>query len=140
MALRIGGDARYSVLNRADMNLFRLILFVFLCVIQGTILAASAAAAQEGEASYYADSLNGSKTASGEIYDKDALSAAHRSLPFGTKVRVTYMKTGQSVEVVINDRGPYAKGRIIDLSSAAAKQLGLIDAGHGKVRLEVIGP
>ena len=122
------------------MNLFRLILFVFLCVIQGTILAASAAAAQEGEASYYADSLNGSKTASGEIYDKDALSAAHRSLPFGTKVRVTYLKTGQSVEVVINDRGPFAKGRIIDLSSAAAKQLGLIKAGHGKVRLDVIAP
>ena len=140
MELRIGGDARYIVLNRADMNLTRLILVVFLCVMQGTILAASAAATQEGEASYYDDSLNGRKTASGGIYDKNALTAAHRSLPFGTKVRVTYLKTGQSVEVVINDRGPYAKGRIIDLSSAAAKQLGLIDAGHGKVRLEVIGP
>ena len=122
------------------MNIFRFILVVFLCVMQGMILAASAAAAQEGEASYYADSLNGGKTASGEIYDKDALSAAHRSLPFGTKVRVTYLKTGQSVVVVINDRGPFAKGRIIDLSSAAAKQLGLIDAGHGKVKLEVMAP
>ena len=122
------------------MNIFRFILVVFLCVMQGMILAASAAAAQEGEASYYADSLNGGKTASGEIYDKDALSAAHRSLPFGTKVRVTYLKTGQSVVVVINDRGPYVKGRIIDLSSAAAKQLGLIDAGHGKVKLEVMAP
>jgi len=140
MELRIGGDARYIVLNRADMNLFRLILVAFLCVTQGTILAASAAAIQEGEASYYADSLNGGKTASGELYDKDALSAAHRSLPFGTRVKVTYLKTGQSVVVVINDRGPFAKGRIIDLSSAAAKQLGLIKAGHGMVRLEVIGP
>jgi len=122
------------------MKIFKLILLMFACVMQGTILAASVAAPQEGEASYYADSLNGRETASGGIYDKNALSAAHRSLPFGTKVRVTYLKTGQSVEVVINDRGPYAKGRIIDLSGAAAKQLGLIDAGHGKVRLEVIAP
>jgi len=122
------------------MKIFKLILVVFLCVMQGTILAASVAAPQEGEASYYADSLNGRKTASGGFYDKNALTAAHRSLPFGTKVKVTYLKTGQSVEVVINDRGPYAKGRIIDLSGAAAKQLGLIDAGHGKVRLEVIAP
>jgi len=126
--------------KRADMKIFKLILVVFLCVMQGTILAASVAAPQEGEASYYADSLNGRKTASGGFYDKNALTAAHRSLPFGTKVKVTYLKTGQSVEVVINDRGPYAKGRIIDLSGAAAKQLGLIDAGHGKVRLEVIAP
>ena len=126
--------------KRADMKIFKLILVVFLCVMQGTILAASVVAPQEGEASYYADSLNGRKTASGGFYDKNALTAAHRSLPFGTKVKVTYLKTGQSVEVVINDRGPYAKGRIIDLSGAAAKQLGLIDAGHGKVRLEVIAP
>ena len=80
------------------------------------------------------------QTASGQPYDKNALSAAHRTLAFGTRVRVTYLKTGQSVEVVINDRGPHAKGRIIDLSGAAAKQLGLIDAGHGKVRLEIIEP
>ena len=122
------------------MKIFKLILLMFACVMQGTILADSVAAQEEGEASYYADSLNGGKTASGELYDKDALSAAHRSLPFGTRVKVTYLKTGQSVVVVINDRGPFEKGRIIDLSSAAAKQLGLIDAGHGKVRLEVIGP
>ena len=113
---------------------------MLLFVMQGTILVASAVAAQEGEASYYADSLNGSKTASGELYDKDALSAAHRSLPFGTKVRVTYLETGRSVVVVINDRGPYAKDRIIDLSAAAARQIGLIDAGHGRVRLEAIEP
>ena len=122
------------------MKTFRLILVVLLFVIQGTMQTASAADVQEGEASYYADSLNGRKTASGEPYDKRALSAAHRSLPFGTKVKVTYLKSGQSVEVVINDRGPYAKDRIIDLSGAAAKQIGLIDAGHGRVRLDVIEP
>ena len=122
------------------MKLFSLKLVMLLCVIQGTIQVAVAAGVQEGEASYYADSLNGNTTASGERYDKNALSAAHRTLAFGTKVRVTYLKTGQSVVVVINDRGPYAKNRIIDLSSAAAKQIGLIKAGHGTVRLEVIGP
>jgi len=122
------------------MKIVKLILFMLLCVMQGTIQVASAADTQEGEASYYADSLNGNKTASGGIYDKNALSAAHRSLPFGTKVKVIYLKSGRSVEVVINDRGPYAKDRIIDLSGAAAKKIGLTDAGHGKVRLEVIEP
>ena len=126
--------------KRAEMKIISLTLIMLLCVTQGTIQVAVAANVQEGEASYYADSLNGNTTASGEPYDKNALSAAHRTLAFGTKVRVTYLKNGQSVEVVINDRGPHAKGRIIDLSGAAAKQLGLIDAGHGKVRLEIIEP
>ena len=93
---------------------------------------------QEGEASYYADTLDGNKTASGAVYDKDALTAAHRTLPFGTRVKVTYLKTGNSVEVVINDRGPRAKSRIIDLSGAAASKVGMIDDGHGKVKLEVL--
>ena len=124
----------------ADMNGFKLIVVMLFCVMHVPIQVALAAAPEEGEASYYADTLDGNKTASGELYDKSALTAAHGSLPFGTKVRVTYLKTGQSVVVVINDRGPFAKGRIIDLSGAAAKQLGLIDAGHGRVRLEVMEP
>ena len=136
-----GGTCLYVFLQRADMKPYSDSWWsCFLCVIQGMTQVASAAAAQEGEASYYAGSLHGKKTASGELYDKSALSAAHRSLPFGTKVRVTYLETGQSVVVVINDRGPYAKGRIIDLSAAAARQIGLIDAGHGRVRLEVMDP
>ena len=93
---------------------------------------------QEGNASYYADSFHGKKTASGALYDKDALTAAHRKLPFGTKVKVTYLKTGKSVVVEINDRGPYAKGRIIDLSTAAARRIDMIEGGHGKVRLEIL--
>jgi rare lipoprotein A len=100
-------------------------------------VAANAANVQEGEASYYSDKLDGNKTASGETYDKNALTAAHRSLPFGTRVKVTYLKTGKSVEVVINDRGPHAKNRIIDLSGAAAREIGLIKAGHGKIKLEI---
>jgi rare lipoprotein A len=93
---------------------------------------------QDGKASYYSDVLKNRPTASGERYRPDKLTAAHRHLPFGSMVRVTRPKTGQSVVVRINDRGPYAKGRIIDLSRKAAKALGLIRAGVGRVRLEVI--
>ena len=94
----------------------------------------------EGDASYYADSLHGNKTASGEAYDKDGMTAAHRTLPFGTRVKVTYLKTGKSVQVVINDRGPHVGKRIIDVSGAAAQALGLTDDGEGRVRLEVLEP
>lgn len=102
-------------------------------------LAANVVDVQEGEASYYADSLHGNKTASGEIYDKNALTAAHRKLDFGTRVKVTYLDNGKSVEVVINDRGPRAAGYVIELSGAAAEQVGLKEAGHGKVKVEVYG-
>ena len=122
------------------MKNFTLILAMLFYLLPATLPVAFAAEPEEGGASYYADSLNGQKTASGERYDKTALSAAHRTLPFGTKVKVTYLKTGQSVDVVINDRGPYARDRIIDLSAAAARKIGLTDAGHGKVRLEIIKP
>lgn len=102
-------------------------------------LAENVVEVQEGKASYYADSLNGNKTASGEPYDKNALTAAHQKLPFGTRVRVTYLDNGKSVEVVINDRGPHSKNRIIDISGAAAEQLGLKKAGVGDVKLEIYG-
>ncbi len=95
---------------------------------------------EEGEASYYADALHGNTTASGEAYDKGGMTAAHRTLDFGTVVKVTYLETGKSVEVTINDRGPRESGRIIDVSGAAARQLGMIDDGHGPVTVEVISP
>ena len=117
-----------------------LILLILVLVMNVTVNAATVMAVQEGEASYYADSLHGNKTASGAPYDKNAMTAAHRSLPFDTRVKVTYLKTGKSVEVVINDRGPHAKGRIIDLSGAAAQAVGLVEDGHGKVKLEVLAP
>lgn len=91
-----------------------------------------------GVASYYAAKFQGRRTASGEAFDNGALTAAHRSLPFGTMVRVTNVRTGQSVIVRINDRGPFTKGRLIDLSRAAAEQVGIVRAGHGTVELEVI--
>lgn len=95
----------------------------------------------DGEASYYSDALAGRRTASGERYDPAALTAAHRSLPFGTRVRVVRVDTGRAVLVRITDRGPFGKpSRIIDLSKAAAKELDMLRAGVIRVRVEVLPP
>jgi rare lipoprotein A len=94
--------------------------------------------AQKGIASYYHDSLHGRKTASGQIYDKNARSAAHKTLPLGSKVKVTDSQTGKSIVVKINDRGPFIEGRIIDLSRSAARDLGIIQRGVAKVKVEVL--
>jgi rare lipoprotein A len=91
-----------------------------------------------GQVSYYSDSLAGNSTASGEPYQPRAFTAAHRSLPFGTVVRVIGLDTGRTVYVRINDRGPFVRGRVLDLSRAAAQQLGLMGRGVGKVRCEVV--
>ncbi len=91
-----------------------------------------------GMASYYHDRFHGRKTASGARYNKNSLSAAHKTLPLGTRVRVTDSRSGRSVVVRINDRGPYAKGRVIDLSRAAANEIGLVAKGVAPVRLEVL--
>ena len=91
-----------------------------------------------GSASWYGPGFHGRKTANGERYDMHGLTAAHRSLPFGTKVRVTNRKNGKSVVVRINDRGPYAGGRVIDLSRGAAQAVSMIDSGVVPVNLEVL--
>ena len=88
--------------------------------------------AATGHASYYAAKFDGRKTANGEIFSNKKLTAAHRTLPFGTIVKVTNVKNNKSVVVRINDRGPYAKNRIIDLSHAAADSLGIIHAGFDR--------
>jgi rare lipoprotein A len=93
---------------------------------------------QKGVASYYADRFHGRKTASGRRYNKQALTAAHKTLPLGTKVRVTNLKNGESVDVEINDRGPFVKGRVIDLSKEAARELRMVGSGVAQVRLEII--
>lgn len=107
-------------------------------VFAAAILAMSAvpAAASCGSASWYALT---SKTASGERMNPSAMTAAHRSLPFGSKIRVTNQRNGRSVVVRINDRGPFIKGRVIDLSKAAANELGFIRAGHTRICMEKIG-
>jgi len=93
---------------------------------------------EEGVASYYADEFNGRTTANGERYDMQQMTAAHRTLPFNTRVRVTNKTTGQSIVVRINDRGPFKDDRIIDLSLAGAKALSLIGTGTAPVRLDVL--
>jgi rare lipoprotein A len=91
---------------------------------------------EEGLASWYGNTHQGRTTANGEHFDQSALTAAHPSLPFNTRVRVTDLKSGKSVMVRINDRGPFLKGRIIDLSAAAAETLGLAKNGVNKVQVD----
>jgi rare lipoprotein A len=94
---------------------------------------------QSGEASWYGVPYHGRRTASGEIYDMHKLTAAHQTLPMGTRVVVTHRATGRSIEVRINDRGPFKRGRIVDLSYAAAQHLGVVGPGVIPVRLVVVG-
>jgi rare lipoprotein A len=91
-----------------------------------------------GLASWYGEKFHGRRTASGEVYDMYQLTAAHKTFPLGTPVIVTHMNNGKSVQVTINDRGPFVRGRIIDLSYAAAQALEMVDEGVAKVRVEVL--
>lgn len=96
------------------------------------------ASIQDGVASWYGPGLNGNRSASGEVFNQNSLTAAHRSLPFGTQVRVTNLRNGRSVIVRINDRGPFSRSRIIDLSRAAANAIDMVNAGVAQVRLEIL--
>jgi rare lipoprotein A len=93
---------------------------------------------QQGLLSYYADGFHGRRTASGELFDKDALTAAHRTLPFQTRVKVTNLENGRSVIVRINDRGPFVAERIVDVSPAAARELGLVERGLAMGQLSLV--
>lgn len=116
------------------LQYFSLLFFLSFCFV-----ALHAQAEEYGMASYYGNEFDGGATASGEAYDKNKLTAAHKTLPMGTKVRVTRLDNKKSVVVRINDRGPYLKGRIIDLSGRAATALDMIIAGEAEVKLEVLG-
>lgn len=91
-----------------------------------------------GVASYYGKRFHGRLTANGERFNMNAMTAAHKTLPFGTKVRVTNSRNGRSVVVRINDRGPFIRGRTIDLSRGAAQKIGMISTGHARVKLEIV--
>jgi len=91
---------------------------------------------ETGKASFYADSFQGRKTASGEIFRQNKKTAAHKTLPFGTKVTVTNLKNGKTVKVKINDRGPFVAGRIIDLSKKAAKKIDMKNDGVAAVKIQ----
>jgi len=127
----------YSYMTRNALSFFLLGIFTTLFFFSSTPVIAQ----EVGEASYYSDKydLKG-KTASGELYDKRKYTAAHRTLPFQTWVRVTNLKNGRTTQVRINDRGPFKPGRIIDVSRAAAEQLGMVQDGVVRVRMEVIQP
>jgi len=100
--------------------------------------APAAEAIGTGIASWYGREFAGRRTASGERFDPGQLTAAHRTLPFGSMVRVTHVGSGRSVVVRINDRGPFTGGRVIDVSEAAAHTLGLVGPGHGEVQLSLL--
>jgi rare lipoprotein A len=100
--------------------------------------APAAPVTQTGTASWYGPGFQGKLTASGDVYDQNLLTAAHRTLPLGTRVRVTNLSNGRSVEVRINDRGPFVGDRIIDLSRAAATRLDMNGPGTAEVRVEVL--
>jgi rare lipoprotein A len=116
---------------------------ILLAVISSTALVAGAKAqasteGEQGLASWYGEPFHGQRAASGEIYDMEQLTAAHRTLPFGTTVRVRRLDSGASVIVRINDRGPDVESRIIDLSLAAARKLGLVEPGVAPVTVQVV--
>ena len=92
----------------------------------------------EGEASYYGHELAGNRTANGERFNPGGLTAAHRTLPMGSKLKVTNLNNGKSVVVRINDRGPFARGRVIDLSRGAAREINMVRAGKAMVKLELL--
>lgn len=124
-----------------NFNRRHFLIAAFVSLMIGRLEAAdSSTGSTVGIASWYADRFHQKRTASGEPYLKDALTAAHRSLPFGTMVHVENLRNGKSVIVKINDRGPFHSGRIIDVSRAAAKELGFIRQGETRVRLTLVNP
>ena len=113
-------------------------LIISLLIALSTSACAKRNGIQTGKGSWYGKKFHGRKTASGEKYNMYALTAAHKTLPFNTMVEVTNLKNNRKVIVRINDRGPYAKGRIIDLSYLAAKKLGYVNKGVAKLKVKVL--
>ncbi len=111
------------------------------CLLAGIVITCIAVFAscvttkQEGKASYYADKFNGRKTASGATFRQHKRTAAHRTLPFGTKLKVKNLDNGRTVRVTVNDRGPFVQGRMLDLSKKAARKLGMIQQGVANVEI-----
>ena len=111
---------------------------LFILIVSLTTISFQNKHQMEGVASYYHPDLHGKPTASGALYDQNKFSGAHPTLPFGTRVKVTNLKNQKSVVITINDRGPYTKNRVIDLSYAAAREIGLIEDGLTLVKLEKV--
>ena len=116
---------------------FKKVLVIVACAFTFSVLGATAQTLH-GKASYYGDQFQGRKTSSGARFHQDSLTCAHKTLPFGTMLRVRNTHNNKEVVVKVTDRGPYAKGRIVDLSKRAAKQIGMLSAGVVNVEVEVI--
>ncbi|MFN3770418.1 MAG: septal ring lytic transglycosylase RlpA family protein [Ectopseudomonas guguanensis] len=114
------------------------LLGAFALLVGCSTFGGGSGSSETGKASYYAQAHHGKRTASGERFDQNALTAAHRTLPFGTRVRVTNLNNERSVVVRINDRGPFVHGRVIDVSRAAAVRLDMLRAGVVPVRVEAL--
>jgi rare lipoprotein A len=144
------GDLRPMMVFRRPIHAGFVLLAFFVCGsvgcarrsarVQTPAAPARVGSIETGVASWYGVPYHGRRAASGEIYDMEQLTAAHRSLPFETWVEVTNLSNGRSVDVRINDRGPFARGRIIDLSQAAARDIEMLGPGTARVQLRVIAP
>ena len=119
------------IATRLSLVLFGLMLLTGCAASRGSVI-------DSGMASWYGPGFHGKTTANGETYDQNAMTAAHRTLPFNTVVRVINVENGKAVTVRINDRGPYVDNRVIDLSSAAAREIDMVDAGLARVRLQLV--
>ncbi len=117
---------------------FKQLLFILATLVTFTF-SINASAQQHGKASYYSNRLHGHRTSDGSRYHKDSLTCAHRTLPFGTLLKVTNKNNGKEVVVKVTDRGPYANGRVVDLSMAAARELGMVSSGVASVTVENVG-
>jgi len=122
------------------LQIFLLVLFVINTACGKRVPPFREGSTTEGYASWYGAQFNGRKTASGEVYDMNDFTAAHRNAPFGTRVVVTNLDNQRTTTVRINDRGPFVKGRILDVSKSAAKELGMMETGTARVRLRFLPP
>jgi rare lipoprotein A len=123
-------------ISKSRMNNLKIFLFAALVII--ACQKGFSQTSEIGLASFYNDKFEGKKTASGQVYDQRKLTAAHRTLPFNTRLRVTNLKNKRTIIVTVNDRGPFVKGRILDLSKAAAIKLDFIENGVTKIMLEIL--
>jgi rare lipoprotein A len=135
-----GGFSQLSEFNLTIhvKNTGRLVVLSSLCIffLSPVSMGAAQAFSQTGQASYYHVKFEGRKTASGERFRKSGMTAAHRTAPFGSRLKVTNLANGKTVVVRVNDRGPFVRGRIVDVSNAAAGQLGMIGRGVARVRVQ----
>jgi rare lipoprotein A len=116
------------------MKLFKFLLFILVA----STLSVQASDNFEGSASYYADKFEGRKTASGDLYIHNKYTCAHKTLPFGTKLKVTNLANNKSVIVTVNDRGPYTGSRLLDLSKSAAQEIKMVNQGVARVSIQII--